>query len=322
MVPLCPARTLEPYSESLIETVLPVYPGYVRRAVTLSYDDGSQQDQRLAELFEKYGFTATFNIVPSWVGDSIHLTADQMKEVYQRHEVANHTYSHKTIYLSEGQIAYDSKGNPLCGVSFSDAIAEINNSKEWLESTFGTTVKGLVWPNKHPSRETRMDFEQLMAAVGEGHSYTRWDDVTGAFELPDNWLQWRPTCHHSNMQQYTKEFLNLENGGEMQFYFIWGHSYEFDQSGATVTWEVLEEQLTKLVAADIWKASNGQVYDYVSAVRQLNRQGNILRNPSDQTVYLYVNGQMIEIQPGDSYRYGDSSETETIACWGDSLTYS
>lgn len=321
MVPLCPVRTLEPYSESQIETVSPVYPGYVSRAVTLSYDDGQKQDQKLAELFEKYGFTATFNIVPEWVGDSNHLTVEQMKEIYQKHEVANHTYSHKALYLMEGQTDYDSKGNPLYGVSLSDAIDDINNGKEWLESNLGTTVKGLVWPNKHPSRDTRTDFDQLMAAVGENHSYTRWDDETGTFDLPDNWLQWQPTCHHSNMQQYTKEFLDLENGGEMKLYFIWGHSYEFDNDGATVTWEVLEDQLAQLASEDIWKASNGQVYDYVSAVRQLNQKGNMLSNPSDQTIYLYINGQKKEIQSGDSYRYGDPTKTETIACWGDSLTY-
>ena len=37
------------------------YPGGKAKAVTFSYDDGVQQDKRLAEIFDKYGMKATFN---------------------------------------------------------------------------------------------------------------------------------------------------------------------------------------------------------------------------------------------------------------------
>ena len=32
------------------------------KAVTFSYDDGITQDQRLIEIFDKYGLKSTFNI--------------------------------------------------------------------------------------------------------------------------------------------------------------------------------------------------------------------------------------------------------------------
>ena len=37
------------------------YPGGKAKAVTFSYDDGVQQDKRLAGIFDKYGMKGTFN---------------------------------------------------------------------------------------------------------------------------------------------------------------------------------------------------------------------------------------------------------------------
>ena len=38
------------------------FPGYARKAVTFSYDDGCIQDRRLTALFREYGLKATFNL--------------------------------------------------------------------------------------------------------------------------------------------------------------------------------------------------------------------------------------------------------------------
>ena len=39
-----------------------VYPGGLKRIVTFSFDDGSQNDVRLISLFDKYGLKATFHL--------------------------------------------------------------------------------------------------------------------------------------------------------------------------------------------------------------------------------------------------------------------
>lgn len=319
--PLIPAITMEPYSETKIEKVQPVYPSYGSRAVTFSYDDGVVQDERLAALFEKYGMKATFNIVPGKVenGQANVLTEEQMKTVYQNHEVANHTYSHRPLFLMEGETSQDSQGGTLKGVSLETAVEEIEKGREWILDHLGVTVQGLAWPNGAPGNRT--DYQELQNAVRSGHFYTRWKE-SGDFALPENWLEWDSTCHHRSMPQYTEKFLSMENGGDLQCYFVWGHAYEFDQSGAALTWEEMEQQLQKLAAEpDIWKASNGEIYTYCNAVQMLRQEGNILKNLSDLTLYAYVNGQKISIPAGESWQYGDNTERPTIACWGDSLTY-
>lgn len=319
--PLRPAITLEPYSETRLEKVQPAYPGYVSRAVTFSYDDGVVQDERLAALFEKYGMKATFNIVPGKVADQQPnvLTAEKMKTVYRNHEVANHTYSHKPLFLMEGETAQDSKGGTLRGVSLETAVDEVEKGRQWILENLGISVQGLAWPNGTPDKRT--DYKALQAVVQSGHFYTRWKE-SGAFALPENWLEWDSTCHHRSMPQYTDRFLSMDNGGALQCYFVWGHAYEFDQSGTAMDWEEMEGQLQRLAAEpEIWKASNGEIYTYCTAVNMLRQEGNILKNLSDQDLYVYVNGRKLCIPAGESRQYGPGTDQPSIGCWGDSLTY-
>ena len=38
------------------------WPGFRRKALTLSYDDGVRQDARMIEILDRYGLRATFNL--------------------------------------------------------------------------------------------------------------------------------------------------------------------------------------------------------------------------------------------------------------------
>lgn len=38
------------------------FPGFRRKALTLSYDDGVVNDRRLIEIMNKYGLKGTFNL--------------------------------------------------------------------------------------------------------------------------------------------------------------------------------------------------------------------------------------------------------------------
>ena len=38
------------------------FPGFRRKALTLSYDDGVEQDIRLIEIMNKHGLKGTFNL--------------------------------------------------------------------------------------------------------------------------------------------------------------------------------------------------------------------------------------------------------------------
>ena len=84
------------------------FPGGLPKALTLSYDDGVEQDIRLIEIAEKYGIKGTFNLNSgcyppeghTWPAGQIHrrMTESQVSALYKApHEVAVHTLTHPDL---------------------------------------------------------------------------------------------------------------------------------------------------------------------------------------------------------------------------------
>jgi len=85
-----------------------------------------------------------------------------------------------------------------------------------------------------------------------------------------NWLQellrWKPTCHHNDkLLERAEKFLHVPGYEKMPLFYIWGHSFEFEREN---TWPLMEQLAEKLHGAqDIWYATNGQIADYLTALR-------------------------------------------------------
>ena len=79
-----------------------------KKAITFSYDDGNEQDQRLVALFEKYRIKATFNLnsgmdenTGTWDCEGLevrHLDPRQWPALYRGQECAVHTVHHPNLY--------------------------------------------------------------------------------------------------------------------------------------------------------------------------------------------------------------------------------
>ena len=73
------------------------FPGGARRAVTLSFDDGTNNDRRLVEAFNRHGIKATFNLVAGRLGLDGYVTRDEIASLYAGHEVASHGWMHLNL---------------------------------------------------------------------------------------------------------------------------------------------------------------------------------------------------------------------------------
>ena len=79
------------------------------KAITFSYDDGVTQDIRLIELFNKYNVKGTFNLNSELLGlpgelvrndvriDHNKVKPEDVKHIYEGHEVAVHTLTHPNL---------------------------------------------------------------------------------------------------------------------------------------------------------------------------------------------------------------------------------
>ena len=250
-----------------------VFPGGKSKACTFSYDDGVVQDRRLAPLLQERGIRCTFNLNAGLLGhpdmggfpgkpdlDLSRVGGEEISQLYDGHEIAGHGLYHSAL---------DTVGHPL-------AAYEITEDKRLLEQLSGKPLRMFAYPFGTYGRKV---MELLRLA---GYQGARTIKSTGQFSIPENFLEWDPTCHHNDprLMELAREFLDGMPFFPMLFY-VWGHAYEFD---ADHNWQVMEELADFLVLHQdqIWFASNGEILEYVTACRRLvySVDGSMIENPS------------------------------------------
>ena len=95
------------------------------KAITFSYDDAVTQDQRLIEIFNKYGMKCTFNLNSALLGKSNGLVRKdvtvahvkpricEIEKIYRGHEVAGHTLTHPDLTaLSDADVIREVEEDP------------------------------------------------------------------------------------------------------------------------------------------------------------------------------------------------------------------
>lgn len=264
------------------------FPGFKQKAVTVSYDDGITFDKRLIEILDKNGLKGTFNLNSGYFGKgSLRLTEEQALELYagSGHEVAAHGKKH----LSLGEVQ--------------DAVAvdEVINDRLALEEMFGTMVTGFAYANG--------SYDDRVVDILKkcGMDYARITTKTEKFDLPNDWLKWAPTCHHSHPQlmELARKFIEEDTylyywAMAPKLFYLWGHSYEFNDND---NWNVIEE-FAEFVGnrEDVWYATNMEICKYVKAfdALQFSANGEKVYNPTATDVYLNYFKNEILVKAGET----------------------
>ncbi len=223
------------------------------KAVTFSYDDAVTQDQRLIEIFNKYGLKGTFNLNSGFLGTGGSLVREEVtvahakpracevRKIYEGHEVASHTLTHPSLKeLPDEEI-----------------IRQVEEDRLALSEIVGYEVKGMAYPNGTAHIDDRT---VRLIREHTGIHYARTTTSTGNFELQTNLLEFNPTVYHHNhwkeMFELAEQFLALEPK-EPKLFYIWGHAYEFDIHN---DWAKMEE-FCRVISGkkDIFYGTNSQV---------------------------------------------------------------
>ena len=235
------------------------FPEGREKALTLSYDDGVEQDIELIEILDRHGIKATFNInsggyAPEgkvYKKGEIHkrMSRSAVIDTYKNspHEVAVHTVSHPWLETL-----------PAAAVA-----REVIEDRMALESDFGVTVRGMAYPFG-TYNDTVVDV--LKSA---GIAYARTVQSTEKFDIPTDWLRMPATCHHtsSKLMELAQKFVEMPVKSAPKLFYLWGHSYEFERDD---NWEVIEKFCEFMGGReDIWYATNIEIYDYVRAYESL-----------------------------------------------------
>jgi len=201
--------------------------------------------------------------------------------LYAAHEVAGHGLWHSSL---------PNLGAPA-------AVQEIIEDRRQLEKLTGKMVQSFAYPFGAQNRTVR-DILSLC-----GYQGARTVVSTHRFDIPEDFLQWDPTCHHNDpdLMALAEHFCSGDDPfGRAPLFCLWGHAYEFD---AQDNWDVAVH-FARYVSGfkdRVWFATNGEIIRYIQAWRSLqySADASMVRNPSGSAVWIGLMGRAIEI-PGGS----------------------
>lgn len=264
------------------------FPEGKSKALTLSYDDGVCQDRRLVGILDENGLKGTFNInsgLFSAEGDLAihrHMSAAETVALFQNsaHEVAVHGLQHLNLQqLPKNAMAH-----------------EVSTDRKNIETLFSTVTRGMAYAFG------RYNDDVVQVLRDCGIVYSRTVESSGTFEIPTDWLRLKPTCHHDDPRLWdlTKQFLEESSPWESRLFYVWGHSHEFDRND---NWDRIET-FAKTVGghADVWYATNIEIYDYANAFSQLQFASDMSRvwNPTAFPLWFSWDNRPYTVQPGET----------------------
>lgn len=257
--------------------VVMTFPNGKYKVLTMSYDDGKAADRRLVEIFNQYRIKGSFHINSGLLGKGDRIPAAEVANLYKGHEVSAHTVTHPTIARSPKE----------------QLIEEVRKDRKALEQIVRYPVRGLSYPNGSYNNQIKEMLPYM------GIEYARTVHSTGNFAIPDNFMEWQPTCHHNqNLLELAEEFIHLHKSQYLYMFYVWGHSYEFDLDQ---NWDKIEK-FCRLTSdrGDIWYATNIQIVDYIHAFHRLqfSADSQFVYNPSAISVWLSVDGDIVEVEGG------------------------
>lgn len=268
------------------------FPGGKSKAFTTSYDDGVRQDQRLIVLMNQYGIHGTFNlnfgtlgrngraVIDGFDTDVSTFRKEEVKEIYQGHEVAAHALNHiKLTDISAGMTVYE--------------VIEDRRNLEQLTEGF---VTGFAYPFGVYDAKVQQVLRDC------GIRYARTVESTHNFQLPNDFMEWHPTCHHNDekLMALLQQFCTRESiFKEPEIFYLWGHAYEFDQRD---NWNVAERafEYVNQYGENIWFATNGTICEYIEAFHNIefSVDGAIVRNRTALDVWMFADEKEISVPAG------------------------
>lgn len=216
------------------------------KAFTLSYDDGVEADKRLVEIFNKYGLKCTFNLNSgilgtdeSWECNGLtikRLGYEGITDLYKGHEIAVHGRKH------------------LAPPALNDKELEEEFllDRDKLSQVFNTQMQGMAYAYGAYNDKV----VEYLKSIGLKYARTVEDSMS--FDLQEDLMRFKPTCHHANERVFEliDEFLASDDEKPKLFY-LWGHAYEFDTRDG---WDLIERICERISGkSDVFYGTNREV---------------------------------------------------------------
>lgn len=270
------------------------FPGFLGKALTLSYDDCVQTDARLIEIMQKNGLKGTFNI-----NSGLFAKEGTAYPVGQAHRRMSKTEAYSLYKDSGMEIATHAYNHPhLESLTKAEITGEIMLDRVDIERETGVITRGHAYPYGTFSDTV---VECLKSC---GMLYARGVSSTFKFDIPEDFLRLQPTCHHKagNLMELAQKFIETPVKNEPMLFYLWGHSFEFEMDD---NWHVIE-QFAEFIGnkQDIWYATNAEIFEYIENYKKIitSGDGDIVYNPTSISLYFNTQGKDYKIEPNQQIK--------------------
>ena len=295
------------------EVSKPYFPGYTRKSVTFTIDDGViETDRKFISVIAPYGIRGTFNLC----SDRYHgMDTAPIVEMYRGYEIANHCKYHPYLLPLEKEAdivdqpfdresADETKLYPhevdglyfmhlpkgwRLAARYETYLRLAREGREELEAIFGEgTVKGYAWPYCRQYSDAL--YEEL---IGDGYSNIRGSGLTyetTGYAIPENYMEWRFTVTNKALVSQVPVYEAFADDGELKFFCIGVHSKDYEQDNGfddlAYFARTFGNQPDKYYTAGV-----GAILHYASCAKALVIGEDSIENPTDTDIYLTVDGK-------------------------------
>lgn len=290
------------------------YPGYVRKSMSFTIDDGNiRLDRKFLDIVKPCGFLGSFNICSHNILKQ-GLDAEALREFYRGYELTNHCKLHprhvknakpeiltSLVEIEEGLYRYTDDANRVYYYCNDKAYKKlVDDGKRELEEIFGEgSISAFVWPYcDQKSEELDAHF------ISEGYKSVRITGKKTDFVLPTDRMRWIYNAVHTNLLEQAASYDALADDGNLKFFCFGIHSHDFENNNC---WDVLIEFAEKYGNRkdEFWYATVGEIFEYEDAVKALVETEDEIINGSDLSVYIAIDGKKTVIAPKSKKRKCD-----------------
>ena len=301
------------------------YPGWVRKAITFSIDDGKVPfDKKFIDITKPAGIKGTFNLCSNTL---TYLTSDQYREFYTGYEIANHCKYHpyafedgKEYLFCEDPFVEDRADTQFIYRAEQENLYHIHNGNGWrhitdgehycgfikechqeLEEIFGAgTIRSFVWP--FTPQNNKVIHSYLSSCGYYGARAGRGTSEDDEFPLPADRSNWHYTANYTNLLPLAKQYENCRDDQNLKFFCIGVHSIDFERAQKWDDLKAFADQYGYR-PNDYYYATVSEIFDYADAVEKLIIKDDAIENPTDIDLFILVDGKRLVLKAKSFYPF-------------------
>ena len=303
------------------------YPGWVRKAITFTIDDGNiPLDKKFIDTVKPGGILGTFNISSPKLNE---YTPEFYREFYRGYGISNHCKLHPRVrtektaleladgifdpatadktklHRTEREGLYKYFANNSYWANMADAETYCRLADEGradIEAVFGEgSVTTFVWPYCEQDCEYVKDYIINKAGYIAVRKTGALRDTTG-FSLPADRWRWSYNAGHTDLLDVAEKYEAYPDDGQLKFFCFGLHSHDYERGNC---WDRLEAFVERFGSRPdtYYYATVEDIFKYEDAVKAVTVTENSVTNPSDIPVFVKINGNPTVLAAGSTLEF-------------------